>query len=65
MDIGNTGLGYGIFEGEKLLSTWRMATSISRTPDEYAALLFPPFTARRLQKFGYLGRLLVFGSSRL
>jgi|MudIll2142460700_1097286.scaffolds.fasta_scaffold273402_2 type III pantothenate kinase len=41
MDIGNTGLGMGIFEGEKLLSTWRMATSISRTPDEYAALLFP------------------------
>lgn len=41
IDIGNTGIGMGIFDGEKLLATWRMATSISRTPDEYAALLFP------------------------
>ena len=40
IDVGNTGLGIGIFEGEKLRVTWRMATSISRTPDEYAALLF-------------------------
>jgi type III pantothenate kinase len=39
IDIGNTGLGIGIFEGEKLRVNWRMATSISRTPDEYAALL--------------------------
>jgi type III pantothenate kinase len=40
IDVGNTGLGLGIFEGDKLRATWRMATSISRTPEEYAALLF-------------------------
>jgi type III pantothenate kinase len=40
IDVGNTGLGLGIFEGDKLRTTWRMATSISRMPDEYAALLF-------------------------
>ena len=40
VDIGNTGLGIGIFEGEKLRVTWRMATSIGRTSDEYASLLF-------------------------
>jgi type III pantothenate kinase len=41
IDVGNTGIGMGIFEGDKLRSTWRMATSISRMSDEYAALLFP------------------------
>ena len=41
IDVGNTGIGLGIFEGENLRKTWRMATSISRTPDEYAALLLP------------------------
>jgi type III pantothenate kinase len=40
IDVGNTGLGLGLFEGDKLRATWRMATSISRMPDEYAALLF-------------------------
>jgi type III pantothenate kinase len=41
IDVGNTGMGLGIWEDEKLRVTWRMATSISRMPDEYAALLFP------------------------
>jgi type III pantothenate kinase len=41
IDVGNTGIGLGVFKGEKLLTTWRMATSISRTPDEYSALLLP------------------------
>ena len=41
IDVGNTGMGLGIWEGEKLRVTWRMATSISRMSDEYAALLFP------------------------
>jgi type III pantothenate kinase len=41
IDVGNTGMGLGVFEGEKLRITWRMATSISRTPDEYSALLLP------------------------
>jgi type III pantothenate kinase len=41
IDVGNTGMGLGVFEGDKLLITWRMATSISRMPDEYSALLLP------------------------
>jgi len=41
IDVGNTGMGLGVFEGEELRATWRMATSISRMPDEYAALLLP------------------------
>jgi type III pantothenate kinase len=41
IDVGNTGVGLGVFEGDRLRFTWRMATSISRTPDEYSALLLP------------------------
>jgi type III pantothenate kinase len=41
IDVGNTGVGLGVFDKNDLKVTWRMATSISRTPDEYAALLFP------------------------
>jgi type III pantothenate kinase len=41
IDVGNTGVGLGIFDKNELRVTWRMATSISRTSDEYAALLFP------------------------
>jgi type III pantothenate kinase len=39
IDVGNTGMGLGVFEGEKLRTSWRMATSTSRMPDEYAAIL--------------------------
>jgi type III pantothenate kinase len=39
IDIGNTGMGLGIFEKNELRVSWRTATSISRMPDEYASIL--------------------------
>jgi len=39
IDIGNKSIMLGVFEGEKLRTTCRMATSVSRMPDEYAALM--------------------------
>ncbi|MBN1191123.1 MAG: type III pantothenate kinase [Dehalococcoidales bacterium] len=39
IDVGNTGIGLGIFKEKELVVTWRMSTSISRLPDEYAAIL--------------------------
>ena len=39
IDIGNTNINSGIFEGEKLRATWRIATRASQTADEYAVLL--------------------------
>lgn len=41
IDVGNTGIGLGLFDKNDLKLTWRMATSISRMQDEYAALLLP------------------------
>jgi len=40
VDIGNTNVTLGVFEGEQLRATWRMATDINQMGDEYAALLF-------------------------
>ena len=40
IDIGNTNITFGVFEGEKLRATWRMATDVHQMADEYAALLF-------------------------
>jgi type III pantothenate kinase len=39
IDVGNTSVMMGAFDGNDLRITWRMATSISRMPDEYAATL--------------------------
>jgi len=38
VDIGNTNVAFGVFEGEQLRATWRMAADINRMADEYAAL---------------------------
>ncbi|HUU62540.1 MAG TPA: type III pantothenate kinase [Dehalococcoidia bacterium] len=39
IDVGNTNIALGIFEGETLRATWRVATDIDKTADEYAVLL--------------------------
>ncbi|MFC1952035.1 type III pantothenate kinase [Chloroflexota bacterium] len=39
VDIGNTNITLGVFESEQLRATWRMATGVTQTADEYAALL--------------------------
>ena len=39
IDIGNTDITLGVFEGENLHATWHMATVIHRMADEYATVL--------------------------
>jgi len=39
IDIGNTNVTLGVFDGEKLRATWRMATDVHRMADEYASML--------------------------
>jgi len=40
IDIGNTDVTLGIFKGDELRGTWRVATDVNRLADEYAAVLF-------------------------
>lgn len=37
IDIGNTNVTLGVFQGDTLQATWRLATDVRRTPDEYGA----------------------------
>jgi type III pantothenate kinase len=39
IDIGNTNITLGVFDGERLVSTWAVATDTKKTADEYAVLL--------------------------
>jgi type III pantothenate kinase len=39
IDVGNTNITVGLFEGKKLINTFRMTTGIARTSDEYGMLL--------------------------
>jgi type III pantothenate kinase len=39
IDIGNTNVTFGAFEGEHIKATWRVSTAIHRMPDEYANLI--------------------------
>ena len=39
VDVGNTNVTLGVFEGDQLRATWRMATDINQMADEYAAIL--------------------------
>lgn len=38
IDVGNTNITVGLFDGDKLINTFRMTTGISRTSDEYGML---------------------------
>jgi len=39
IDIGNTTVTVGAFEGARLRATWRFATDVRRLPDEYGSLM--------------------------
>ena len=39
LDIGNTNVTIGIFEGDQIRATWRIATDVARLPDEYAVTI--------------------------
>lgn len=39
LDIGNTNITLGLFQGESIYATWRMSTEASKMPDEYGVLL--------------------------
>src|SRR2546428_11497391 len=43
IDIGNTNVTIGVFDGESLRATWRLATDIERLADEYGGLVLRLF----------------------
>jgi type III pantothenate kinase len=47
-DIGNTNIKIGVFEGDRLIRRWRLATDRERLADEYAVLVGSLFNAEDL-----------------
>ena len=39
LDVGNTNVTLGVYEGETLRATWRFGTDVERLPDEYGVLI--------------------------
>ncbi|MFQ5839754.1 MAG: type III pantothenate kinase [Candidatus Methylomirabilales bacterium] len=48
VDIGNTIIGIGLFEGQTLRHHWRIASRRDGTPDEYSVLVTNLFTSARI-----------------
>ena len=48
MDVGNTNIVLGVFEGKKLLANWRIATDKDRTSDEFGMFIISLFNNERL-----------------
>ncbi len=43
VDVGNTNIVLGLFQGKKLLHHWRLGTNRSATPDEYGIMIYNLF----------------------
>jgi type III pantothenate kinase len=39
LDVGNTNITIGVFAGDEIRATWRIATDVARLPDEYAVTI--------------------------
>ncbi len=50
IDIGNTNIKLGLFEGEELRQRWRIATERTRLADEYAMLLLDLFRSEDVDR---------------
>ena len=50
IDIGNTSIGIGVFEGERLKTTLRIASRVHQLPDEYAAIIFDILPMKGVRK---------------
>lgn len=48
MDVGNTNIVFGVYEGEKLLNYWRMTTDKDKTSDEFGMFLINIFKHEKI-----------------
>ncbi|MDR0220373.1 MAG: type III pantothenate kinase [Lachnospiraceae bacterium] len=55
IDVGNTNIKCGVYEGERLLTTFRLTTRLSRTSDEYGMVLTDLLTINSIDKVDITG----------
>ena len=52
VDIGNTNIVFGLYQGQKLAHSFRVSTDRARTEDEYGVLLRALFSLHSLEAAG-------------
>lgn len=50
IDLGNTNIKYGVFDGDKMVASFRVSSRISRTADEYGSVLVGLLADRGIKK---------------
>ena len=50
IDVGNTNIKYGVFDGKKLVASFRVSSRINRTADEYGSVLVGLLSDSNLKK---------------
>ena len=50
IDVGNTNIKYGVFNGDELVASFRVSSRLSRTADEYGSVLVNLLQTRRIEK---------------
>jgi len=58
VDIGNTNINIGVFDGSKLKGTWKIDTGVHRMPDEYASLMLNLFDRQSIDTSQIKGAIL-------
>lgn len=58
IDAGNTNMVFALYDGKKVLQSWRCKTDANRTADEYASWLYPLFDAAGLS-FGKISSAII------
>lgn len=58
IDIGNTNIKFGVYKDKKLVASWRIATDLFKTGDEYGMVLLNLFAANGLKKEEITGVIL-------
>ncbi len=46
MDVGNTNVKIGVFDGDKLIKSWRVSTEAKRTADEFGLIILDLFESK-------------------
>ncbi|MPW27176.1 type III pantothenate kinase [Alkalibaculum sp. M08DMB] len=55
IDVGNTNIELGVFNGEELIGTWRMTTKTIRTSDEYGILITALLSNDNINRHNIIG----------
>ena len=63
IDVGNTNIVLGVFDGDTLVESWRLATDNKRSADEYGTIIDSMFMRAGHSSLGYRGHHHCIGSS--